>query len=283
MAYIYNKRLPNVDEIVIGKIDNINELGIDVSLVEYNNLRGYISYSEVSRKKKFNINKILTLGKEVHLIVINVDVEKSFIDLSKRTINNEEITLFDEKYKIYIKLYNMFRHFFKRYYDYKGDYDNKKLEEFLKNTFWKYQESMEDKEIYETITNSDNNIQLINNSLNLDLVKLKSVIDDYIKLNIFVVKPSKEIIFTLYSVEEEGYYDLKYVLDYKNFYFYKNVSEDYIISILYETNSDYKLIIKQNDYVIKNQDYDIDKVEVDILDEIFKRSTERNLVFTNTK
>jgi len=283
MAYIYNKRLPNVDEVVIGKIENINELGIDVSLVEYNNLRGYISYSEVSRKKKFNINKILTLGKEVHLIVINVDVEKSFIDLSKRTINNEEITLFDEKYKIYIKLYNMFRHFFKRYYDYKGDYDNKKLEEFLKNTFWKYQESMEDKEIYETITNSDNNIQLINNSLNLDLVKLKSVIDDYIKLNIFVVKPSKEIIFTLYSVEEEGYYDLKYVLDYKNFYLYKNVSEDYTISILYETNSDYKLIIKQNDYVIKNQDYDIDKVEVDILDEIFKRSTERNLVFTNTK
>lgn len=283
MAYIYNKRLPNVDEVVIGKIENINELGIDVSLVEYNNLRGYISYSEVSRKKKFNINKILTLGKEVHLIVINVDVEKSFIDLSKRTINNEEITLFDEKYKIYIKLYNMFRHFFKRYYDYKGEYDNKKLEEFLKNTFWKYQESMEDKEIYETITNSDNNIQLINNSLNLDLVKLKGIIDDYIRLNIFVVKPSKEIIFTLYSVGEEGYFDLKYVLDYKNFYFYKNVSEDYTISILYETNSDYKLIIKQNDYVIKNQDYDIDKVEVDILDEIFKKSTERNLVFTNTK
>lgn len=291
MVYIYNKRLPNVDEIVICKIDNINELGIDVSLVEYDNLKGYISYSEVSRKKKFNVNKILTVGKEVHLIVINVDIDKSFIDLSKRTINNEEITLFDEKYKIYIKLYNMFRHFFKRYYDYKGEYDNKELEGFLKNTLWKYQQSKEDNEIYETITNSDNNIQLINdnpekvenNSLNL--VKLKGVIDDYIRLNIFVVKPSKEIIFTLYSVGEEGYFDLKHVLDYKNFYFYKNVSEDYTISILYETNSDYKIIIKQNDYVIKNQnqDYDIDKVEMDILDEILKRSTEKNMVFSNTK
>jgi translation initiation factor 2 alpha subunit (eIF-2alpha) len=237
------------------------------------------------------VNKILTVGKEVHLIVINVDIDKSFIDLSKRTINNEEITLFDEKYKIYIKLYNMFRHFFKRYYDYKGEYDNKELEEFLKNTLWKYQQSKEDNEIYEIITNSDNNIQLINdnpekvenNSLNLDLVKLKSVIDDYIRLNIFVVKPSKEIIITLYSVGEEGYFDLKHVLDYKKFYFYENVYEDYTISILYETNSDYKIIIKQNDYVIKNQDYDIDKVEIDILDEILKRSTERNMVFTNTK
>ena len=117
----------------------------------------------------------------------------------------------------------------------------------------------------------------------LDLIKLKSIIDDYIRLNIFVVKPSKEIIFTLYSVGEEGYFDLKYTLDYKKYYFYNNLAEDYTINILYETNSDYKIIIKQNDYVIKNQDYNIDKVEVDILDEIFKRSTEKNMLFTISK
>jgi translation initiation factor 2 alpha subunit (eIF-2alpha) len=283
MVFIYNKKLPVVDEIVIGKIDNINELGIDVSLIEYDNLKGYISYSEVSRKKKFNVNKILTIGKEVHLIVINVDEKKGYVDLSKRTINDEEITLFDEKYKIYIKLYNMFRNFFKRYYDYKGEYDDKQLEEFLKNTLWKFQETLEDNEISETITNSDNNTQLINQSLNLDKSKLKCIIDDYIKTNIFVVKPSKEIMLTLYSVGEEGYFDLKYTLDYKNFYFYKNVADDYSISILYETNSDYKIIIKQIDYVIKNQDYDIEKVEIDILDEILKRSTEKNMIFTISK
>ena len=177
----------------------------------------------------------------------------------------------------------MFRNFFKRYYDYKGEYDEKQLEEFLKNTLWKFQETLEDNEISETITNSDNNTQLINQSLNLDKSKLKGIIDDYIKTNIFVVKPSKEIMLTLYSVGEEGYFDLKYTLDYKNFYFYKNVADDYSISILYETNSDYKIIIKQNDYVIKNQDYDIEKVEVDILDEILKRSTEKNMIFTLSK
>lgn len=283
MVFIYNKKFPVVDEIVIGKIDNIDELGINVSLIHYDNLKGYISYSEVSRKKKFNVNKILIVGKETHLIVINVDPDKGFVDLSKRTINDEEITLFDEKYKIYIKLYNMFRNFFKRYYDYKGEYEEKNLEEFLKNTLWKYQETLEDNEISETITNSDNNTELINQSLNLDKSKLKDIIDDYIKTNIFVVKPSKEIIFTLYSIGEEGYFDLKYTLDYKNFYFYKNIVDDYSICILYETNSDYKIIIKQNDYVIKNQDYDIEKVEVDILDEIFKRSTEKNMIFTISK
>ena len=50
--YLYKKKIPNVDEIVIAKIEKITELGIDVSLVEYNNINGYISYSEVSRKKK---------------------------------------------------------------------------------------------------------------------------------------------------------------------------------------------------------------------------------------
>ena len=283
MVFIYNKKFPVVDEVVIAKIDNINELGINVSLIHYDNIKGYISYLEVSRKKKFNINKILTVGKEVHLIVINVDTVKGFVDLSKRTINNEEIALFDEKYKIYIKLYNMFRNFFKKYHDYKEEYDDKQFEEFLKNTLWKFQVNLEDTEIYDTITNSDSNTELINQSLNLDLSKLKCIINNYIKTNIFVVKPSKEIIFTLYSVEEEGYFDLKYTLDYKNFYFYKNVADDYSISILYETNSDYKIIIKQNDYIIKNQDYDIEKVEIDILDEILKRSTQKNMIFTISK
>jgi translation initiation factor 2 alpha subunit (eIF-2alpha) len=283
MVFIYNKKFPVVDEVVVAKIDNINELGINVSLIHYDNIKGYISYLEVSRKKKFNINKILTVGKEVHLIVINVDTVKGFVDLSKRTINNEEIALFDEKYKIYIKLYNMFRNFFKKYHDYKEEYDDKQFEEFLQNTFWKFQVNLEDTEIYDTITNSDSNTELINQSLNLDLSKLKSIIDNYIKTNIFVVKPSKEIIFTLYSVEEEGYFDLKYTLDYKNFYFYNNVADDYSISILYETNSEYKIIIKQNDYVIKNQDYDIEKIEIDILDEILKRSTQKNMIFTISK
>ena len=283
MVFIYNKKFPVVDEVIIGRIDNIDELGINVSLSHYDNLKGYISYSEVSRKKKFNVNKILTVGKETHLIVINVDPDKGFVDLSKRTINDEEVALFDEKYKVYIKLYNMFRNLFKKYYDYKEDYDDKLLEEFLKNTLWKFQETLEDDEINETITNSDNNTDLINLTINLDKLKLKSIIDDYIKTNIIIVKPSKEIIFTLYSVEEEGYFDLKYTLDYKNFYFYKNVTDDYSISILYETNSDYKIIIKQNDYIIKNQDYDIEKVEIDILDEILKRSTEKNMIFTYSK
>ena len=162
MVYLYKKKIPNVDEIIIGKIDKITELGIDVSLTEYDNIKGYISYSEVSRKKKFNINKILTVGKDVHLIVINVDTIKGYIDLSKRTINDEEIKLFDEKYKKYLHLYSIFKYFYHRYYLLKNISDEKDFENFLNITLWKYQENYDNETILEKITNSDTFMELLN-------------------------------------------------------------------------------------------------------------------------
>ena len=123
-------------------------------------------------------------------------------------------------------------------------------------------------------------LNLTNINENLNIIKLKEVIDEYIKTKIINIKQSKEIIFNLYSLNKEGFFDLKYVLDYKKFYFYNLVSEDYLINILYETNSEYKIIIKQNEFIIKNQDYDINKLEENILDEICKRSLEKNMVLT---
>ena len=292
MVYIYKNKFPNVDEIVIGKIEKITELGIDVSLIEYDNIKGYISYSEVSRKKKFNINKILTVGKDVHLIVINVDTIKGYIDLSKRTINDEEIKLFDEKYKKYLHLYSIFKYFYHRYYLLKYISDEKDFENFLNITLWKYQENYDNETILEKITNSDTNeiitntdknlelLNLTNTNENLNIIKLKEVIDEYIKTKLITIKLSKETIFNLYSLNENGFFDLKYVLDYKNYYFYNNVTEDYLINIIYETNSEYKIVIKQNEFIIKNQDYDINKLEENMLDEICKRSLEKNMVLT---
>ena len=63
----------------------------------------------IQAKKKFNINKILTVGKETHLIVINVDPDKGFIDLSKRTISDEDVKQFTDTHKTHIQLYNLFK------------------------------------------------------------------------------------------------------------------------------------------------------------------------------
>ena len=55
MVYIYNKKFPKIDEVVISKIDNINELGINVSLIHYDNIKGYISYLDNFQCKIFGL------------------------------------------------------------------------------------------------------------------------------------------------------------------------------------------------------------------------------------
>jgi translation initiation factor 2 alpha subunit (eIF-2alpha) len=111
MVYYYKKKIPSVDDVVIAKVLNITEYGVYVSLNEFNNIKGFINCTEISRKKKVNMNKLLKIGKDVLLIVININ-ENGFIDLSKRSINDEEIKIFGEKNKIYHQLYNIFKHVF---------------------------------------------------------------------------------------------------------------------------------------------------------------------------
>ena len=50
------------------------------------------------------------MGKDVLLNVIQVDESKNYIDLSKRTISEDDIKLFNDKHKLHIQLYNIFKH-----------------------------------------------------------------------------------------------------------------------------------------------------------------------------
>jgi translation initiation factor 2 alpha subunit (eIF-2alpha) len=46
--YIYNKKFPDIDEIVLVKVTNISEYGVNVLLTEYGNIEGFINFTEVS-------------------------------------------------------------------------------------------------------------------------------------------------------------------------------------------------------------------------------------------
>ena len=111
MVYYYKKKIPSIDDVVVAKVLEISPYGVNVSLNEFNDIKGFIHCSDVSRKKKVNMNKLLKIGKDVLLIVININ-EKGYIDLSKRSINDEEIKIFNEKNKLYHQIYNIFKHIF---------------------------------------------------------------------------------------------------------------------------------------------------------------------------
>jgi translation initiation factor 2 alpha subunit (eIF-2alpha) len=289
MVYLYSKQFPLVNDIVKARIEQINTIGIEVTLPEYNNLNGYITYSEVSRKRNFNINKIFTVGHDINLVVINVDHIKKYIDLSKKSISDNESNLFNEKHKKYMTLYNMWKFIYQKYYNINGnDIATSELELFLKKTLWKLSILKKDDNeyIYNTCINSESNSDIIEllkdegSSDNLDYNKIKELLDEYIRIKINVSKPSKEITIKLLSFAENGLDDIKKVLDYKNYYFYNDIKNDFSLEILYQVNSKYKIIIKQNDFIITNVDYNIDIIEEKVMEVINNNNTVKCILFS---
>ena len=57
-----------------------------------------ILLSELSRRRIRSINKLIRVGRNEVVVVIRVDKEKGYIDLSKRRVSPEEILKCEEKF-----------------------------------------------------------------------------------------------------------------------------------------------------------------------------------------
>lgn len=110
---MYEKKYPDVDELVVVNVKSIAEMGAYVSLLEYNNIEGMILLSELSRRRIRSISKLIRVGRQEVVVVLRVDKEKGivlahllnqtnlltgYIDLSKRRVSPEEVVKCEEKY-----------------------------------------------------------------------------------------------------------------------------------------------------------------------------------------
>jgi len=93
----YENKLPEVEDVVVVKVQSIAEMGAYVNLVEYNNIEGMILLSELSRRRIRSINKLIRVGRIEYVVVLRVDQEQGYIDLSKRRVSKEEIRKCEEK------------------------------------------------------------------------------------------------------------------------------------------------------------------------------------------
>ncbi|TCD65098.1 hypothetical protein EIP91_003072 [Steccherinum ochraceum] len=84
----YEQRYPEVDELVMVQVRQIAEMGAYVKLLEYDNIEGMILLSELSRRRIRSIQKLIRVGRNEVVVVLRVDKEKGYIDLSK---HGEEI------------------------------------------------------------------------------------------------------------------------------------------------------------------------------------------------
>lgn len=284
MVYYYKKKIPSIDDIVIAKVQKISEYGIDVTLTEYNDIHGFINCGEVSRKKKVNLNKLLTVGKDILLNVIQADESKKLIDLSKRTISDEDIKIFGEKHKLHIQLYNIFKYIFMKIKNIENpeQINNEEIHNYMCWSLFKIQSepNYDDELIIDKILSKDTNLEILNlinwNENEYSCDNFKNILDEYINNKINRIKPEKIETIKLMTYSSFGLADIKYVLNFMSFKEYNDLINDFDIEINYKTGSVYSINIKQKKFDIIGTNT-IDDVMFILKKEIKKRAIEKQM------
>lgn len=85
-------------------------MGAYVKLLEYNNIEGMVLLSELSRRRIRSINKLLRVGTNEPVMVVRVDQEKGYIDLSKRRVSSEDRAKCEDRYNKAKTVHSILRH-----------------------------------------------------------------------------------------------------------------------------------------------------------------------------
>eukprot|EP01018_Ginkgo_biloba_P004282 Gb_28065 [translate_table: standard] len=107
---MYEAKYPEVDQAVMIQVKNIADMGAYVSLLEYNNIEGMILFSELSRRRIRSVSSLIKVGRQETVMVLRVDKEKGYIDLSKRRVSEEDIQACEERYNKSKLVHSIMRH-----------------------------------------------------------------------------------------------------------------------------------------------------------------------------
>ncbi|KAL3286917.1 hypothetical protein HHI36_001402 [Cryptolaemus montrouzieri] len=132
----YEEKYPEVEDVVMVNVRAIAEMGAYVHLLEYNNIEGMILLSELSRRRIRSINKLIRVGKTEPVVVIRVDKEKGYIDLSKRRVSAEDVEKCTERFAKAKAVNSILRHV-AELLRYESD---EQLEELYQKTAWHFEE-----------------------------------------------------------------------------------------------------------------------------------------------
>lgn len=134
----YEHRLPEIEDVVMVNVRSIADMGAYVHLQEYNNIEGMILLSELSRRRIRSINKLIRVGRSECVVVIRVDKDKCYIDLSKRRVSPDEIVKCEEKFAKARAVNSILRHV-GELLNYE---DDEKLEDLYRRTAWHFDKKM---------------------------------------------------------------------------------------------------------------------------------------------
>ncbi|KAL2110890.1 hypothetical protein VUR80DRAFT_561 [Thermomyces stellatus] len=124
----YEEKYPEVDSFVMVNVKQIAEMGAYVKLLEYDNIDGMILLSELSRRRIRSIQKLIRVGRNEVVVVLRVDKEKGYIDLSKRRVSPEDVVKCEERYNKSKMVHSIMRHV--------AEKTNTPIEELYKSITW---------------------------------------------------------------------------------------------------------------------------------------------------
>ncbi|XP_057784655.1 eukaryotic translation initiation factor 2 subunit alpha homolog [Salvia miltiorrhiza] len=107
---MYEAKYPEVDQAVMIQVKSMADSGAYVSLLEYNNIEGMILFSELSRRRIRSISSLIKVGRIEPVMVLRVDKEKGYIDLSKRRVSEEDIQGCEERFNKSKLVHSIMRH-----------------------------------------------------------------------------------------------------------------------------------------------------------------------------
>lgn len=106
----YEAQYPEIESLVMVNVRTIADMGAYVSLLEYNNIEGLILLSELSRRRIRSINKLIRVGRNEVAMVLRVDKDKGYIDLSKRRVSPEDVAACEDKFNKAKAVHGVLRH-----------------------------------------------------------------------------------------------------------------------------------------------------------------------------
>jgi translation initiation factor 2 subunit 1 len=111
----YERKLPEIDELVMVEVKTMNEIGSFVKLLEYDDLEGFIAHSELSRANRIkgSISRLIKVSQKYVLQVIRVDKTQGYVDLSKRLLTESDLVNGSKKYNDNKNIQGVFKRFAK--------------------------------------------------------------------------------------------------------------------------------------------------------------------------
>lgn len=95
---MYRNKYPDVEETVVVLVKRIDVMGVYVNLIEYDDTEGMILLFELSRRRIRSVKKLINVGRQEVALVLRVDKDKGYIDLSKRRVSPEDIDAIEERF-----------------------------------------------------------------------------------------------------------------------------------------------------------------------------------------